>query len=172
MRTAGHRLLPVFCLLICMRAMLSRKELTVEVLRPICWEAKRLMERKMEPWSRSDREEAREREYAARCRGTRGNGTLWIHAIWKYGNYTFVSLFSKCICNHSLDLTRAACCIFTEMNLQIQFFLSGRPWSKPLWEGASVLLDTETLSAGLSLTILCDFFSHGVGMTGTVCSQE
>ena len=86
----------------------------------------------MEPRSRSDREEAREREYAARCRGTRGNGTLRIHAIWKYGNYTFVSLLSKCICNHSLDLTRAVFCIFTAMNLQIQFFLSGRLWSKPL----------------------------------------
>lgn len=86
----------------------------------------------MGPRSRSDREEAREPEYAARCRGTRGNVTLWAHAIWKYGNYTFVSLLSKCICNHSLDLTRTACCIFTEMNLQIQFFLSGRPGSRPL----------------------------------------
>lgn len=48
--------LPIFCLLICIRVMLLRKGLTLEVLSPICWETKRLMERKKEPRGRNCRE--------------------------------------------------------------------------------------------------------------------
>lgn len=56
---------------------------------------------------------------------------FWIHAIWKYANCTLVSLLSKCICNHGLDLTKSVHCIFTELNLQI-WLLSGEPGFKPL----------------------------------------
>lgn len=58
----------------------------------------------MGPRSRSDREEAREPEYAARCRGTRGNVTLWAHAIWKYGNMEITLLY---LCLASAFVTTA-----------------------------------------------------------------
>lgn len=34
----------------------------------------------------------------------RGNCMFSIHAIWKYANFTLVSLLSKCIWDHSLDI--------------------------------------------------------------------
>lgn len=64
--------LPIFCLLICIRVMLLRKGLTLEVLSPICWETKRLMERKKEPRGRNCREWQRNKNKLEK-----GNKTKW-----------------------------------------------------------------------------------------------
>lgn len=92
---------------------------------------------------------------------------FWIHAIWKYVNCTVVSLLSKCICNHSSDLTESVRCIFTDLNSQMWPFKVVGSGSSPCESEhpcySSVLKqETETHSAVLSPTILSDLFGKRI----------
>lgn len=79
-----------------------------------------------------------------------------------------MSLLSKCICNHSLALTKSAHCIFTELNLYMVLF-KWQAWIQAPVRGSIYLCyssvlkqETETHPAALSVTILSDVFGSGI----------